>query len=145
MNLRRPSIIGALLTLCAGSAAADAPPGRFSVTANVYDTKTKLTWQHPLDANSLPLADAASYCAGLPGGAWRLPSVKELQTIVDDSRVNPAIDPAVFPDTPAAVFWASDPVVGSDPPRAWWVNFNYGNSGNNAVTTPARFRCVRSQ
>ena len=58
---------------------------------------------------------------------WRLPNVRELQSIVDWSRNSPAIDKAAFPNAPSDYFWSSSPYV-SDPTRAWSVYFLSGNT-----------------
>jgi hypothetical protein len=63
--------------------------------------------------------------AGSSGIAWRLPNVKELTSIADKSRSNPAIDPAAFPATPANYFWSASPHVG-DSTNAWYVFFSNG-------------------
>jgi hypothetical protein len=61
------------------------------------------------------------------GVAWRLPNVKELSSITDKSRSNPAIDAVVFPATPVNWFWSSSPFVGFTF-NAWIVNFYDGGS-----------------
>ncbi len=61
---------------------------------------------------------------------WRLPNIKELDTIVDRSFINPAVDLAVFPGTPAARFWSSSPFV-SDSNYARYVHFYDGYDGLN--------------
>jgi hypothetical protein len=38
---------------------------------------------------------------------WRLPTIKELDSIVNLGRYNPSIDPAYFPDTVASGYWSS--------------------------------------
>ena len=38
---------------------------------------------------------------------WRLPSVKELQSIVETCGYDPAINRAIFPATPASYFWSA--------------------------------------
>ena len=58
--------------------------------------------------------------------AWRLPNVKELSSIADKTRSNPAIDTTAFPAAPANWFWSSSPYVGNAY-DAWFVNFYYGN------------------
>ena len=87
-----------------------------------------------------------SYCTGnagaLPGSGWRLPSKTELQTIVDDSQHNPAIDPNAFPGTPSNVFWTSSAYAPS-PGYAWFVYFDGGATSNNVVATSSWVRCVR--
>src|ERR1700683_1138102 len=75
--------------------AADAPAGRYTIAnGTVYDTKTRLTWQQGVSSTVHTWAGGASYCTGnvggLPGTGWRVPSLTELQTIVDDSRSSPA-------------------------------------------------------
>ena len=61
---------------------------------------------------------------------WRLPNVKELSSVVDRSRIYPAIDPTAFPNTPSGTpFWTSSPIVGYSG-NAWYVAFDYGGVGN---------------
>ena len=124
---------------------ADVPSGCYVVAnGTVLDTKTTLTWQQGVDPGSYSWADAQAYCAtlDLDGGVWRLPSMKELLTIVDFTRADPAIDPAAFPDTPSDYFWSSSPVAGSST-AAWGVNFNKGSAGTAPLDFTARVRCVR--
>ncbi|HLA34982.1 MAG TPA: DUF1566 domain-containing protein [Rhodocyclaceae bacterium] len=53
---------------------------------------------------------------------WRLPNIRELQTLVDRSVVNPAIDKMAFPSTPSKFFWSGTP----DMDFAWYVDFSSG-------------------
>jgi hypothetical protein len=57
-----------------------------------------------------------------------LPNIRELQTLIDYSRWNPASDPATFPNTPASFFWSNSVNAGSST-FAWGVNFGSGLSG----------------
>ena len=64
---------------------------------------------------------------------WRLPNIKELASIVDRSKSNPAItDPSSFPNTPYDTnFWSSSPYVSSSV-NAWGLNFGDGSvNGSN--------------
>ncbi|HEX7480716.1 MAG TPA: DUF1566 domain-containing protein [Polyangiales bacterium] len=127
-------------------ALADAPPGRYTVsttTGTVYDTRTKLTWQQTVDANSYTQANAKTYCTNLApvGTGWRLPNVRELLTIVDPTKYNPSIDPTAFPSTPVDYFWSSSNYVGPSG-GAWYVNFVDGSSGTDVTTSSYRVWCV---
>ena len=142
------------------SAGANAPAGQYVVTAGgtgngtVYDTKSKLTWQQTISSTSYGWADAKTYCAGvaasLGGTGWRLPTLKELQSLVDYSQSTaPMIDPNAFPSTPSVIFWSSSPQAGS-PPYVWVVDFSLGStstydSGTNifGLPNPLNVRCVR--
>jgi Protein of unknown function (DUF1566) len=109
--------------------------------ALVADHATGLVWQRALDPGSYTYPDARAYCAGL-GAGWRVPSLKELQTIVEDTDEFPAIDPDAFPDTPSVDFWTSS-LDASGSGSAWYVDFFYGASDNDVQTRTYRVRCVR--
>ena len=137
--------VAVIVVALTASADANAPAGRYT-TANgtVYDTKTKLTWQEAVPTGTYTWANAKAYCAGLSlnGTGWRLPTIKELQTIVDDSQANPSIDTTAFPSTPANWFWSSSPLVGWSS-FAWYVSFNYGSPNVYDVSSTYLVRCVR--
>ena len=150
--LRRPlrlapaALVLALAVLPAPHAQADAPACRYAVSADtVPDHDTCLTWQRAVAASSYTWASAATYCNNLvlagPNN-WRLPTIQELQTIVDESRVNPAIDTTAFPSTPAQYFWSSSPYAG-DSSDAWVVDFHLGYVYHDDVGYTYRVRCVR--
>jgi len=74
---------------------------------------------------------AAVNAAGLCGKTdWRLPTVDELQGLVDygvdSSTDKPTIDETYFPNTVNWVYWTSSPLVG-DSSVAWYVDFGFGN------------------
>jgi hypothetical protein len=131
------------------SADADAPAGRYTTAGGtVYDTKTKLTWQQLVPTTTYAWADAKTYCASpavstaLGGSGWRLPTYKELLTIVDYSQSGPAIDPIAFPGTPSDWFWSSTPYASSSG-SAWRVDFSDGSARHYGVGISYRVRCVR--
>ena len=151
MKRALPRLLGAaviaagLVIVIAGRASA--PAGRYTTDADtVYDTKTKLTWQQALSSSSYTQAGAASYCSslGLNGATWRLPTVKELVTIVDVSVASPGptIDSTAFPGTPASYFWSSTPYAGASG-DAWYVSFYGGDANDDGVSKTSYVRCVR--
>jgi len=150
MNVSTPRFLGVIaimaVTLIA-SADASAPAGRYTMAAGtVYDNKTKLTWQQTVSSTEYSWADAKTYCTGLGaslgGTGWRLPTVKELQTLIDHSQSSPSIDSTAFPATPASWFWSSSPVAGSSS-GAWLVSSFYGFTYGSAFPYPSFVRCVR--
>lgn len=126
---------------------AAAPGPRYSIAdGTVYDTRTRLTWQQAIPTSRYGWADAEAYCAELALGgdasdAWRLPSINELQTLVDDAT-NPAIDLVAFPKTPSEYFWSSSAVI-DDASRAWTAFFTNGSTYSFALTAAKNVRCVR--
>ncbi|MBI4741105.1 MAG: DUF1566 domain-containing protein [Betaproteobacteria bacterium] len=57
---------------------------------------------------------------------WRLPKVRELQSIVDYAVTTaPTINGSVFPATPQDTFWSASPYA-LDPSQAWQLDFTYG-------------------
>ena len=84
--------------------------------------------------------------AGLCGATdWRMPTQNELMSIVDYGRVNPAIDPTYFPNTPASHFWsASADASSSLSSFAWHVYFGNGNAFGYFKYAPDQVRLVRA-
>jgi hypothetical protein len=156
MNASIPRFLCAvalIATILPTPADASAPDGRYVVTnggtsnGTVYDTKTRLTWQQTISSNSYVWADAKTYCAGggsiLGDTGWRLPTLKELQSLVDYSQTTPpTIDSTAFPGEPPVWFWSASPLAGSSS-YAWNVDFGHGDAGANVVSNILYVRCVR--
>jgi hypothetical protein len=121
-------------------------PPRYDLTlaGTALDQSTRLTWQRAASVERVTwdVANAACAALDLQGKGWRLPNMKELQTLVDESRASPTIDADAFPDTPAEGFWAATPLVGSSA-AFWFVSFDEGIAYNALRTHPYRYRCVR--
>ena len=113
----------------------------------VTDNVTGLMWQEPIAPSTYTWGDAHCYCAGLSQAGhndWRLPTVIELVSLVDETIVapGPAINMTAFPSTPSAIFWTSSPVAGGTG-YAWYVNFSFGSTGFFVVNNTYQVRCVR--
>lgn len=124
---------------------AETPPGRYVVAGAglVTDLRTGLTWQQTPDMAFYTWMEASTYCrsfsVGLSSG-FRLPSLKEMLTLVDPTRVAPALDIMMFPNTPPEWFWtASD----RSPMGPAAVSFDTGATSFFAATDSLRVRCVR--
>ncbi len=95
-------------------------------TVCAVDTETGLEWSKTLlKGKNCTQAEAEEACKAL-GKGWRLPTIKELFSIVDHTKYAPAVDKAVFKDTKSDYYWSSTPVAAS-PDCAWVVSFSNGN------------------
>jgi uncharacterized protein DUF1566 len=116
-----------------GSYATGCPlEGRFvdNGDGTVTDTCTELMWQKDAIYNSSLWCDAITYCENLSFAGhsdWRLPNVRELESIIDYGRVNPSIDPVfgagTWPDEPHIYYWSSTSISAA---YAWYVGFDRG-------------------
>jgi hypothetical protein len=125
----------------------DASAGEYVIaTGEDEDTQTGLIWQQADNGEALSGWSAAqAYCGSLRlnGHAWRVPSIKELETLVDESKDRPAIDTNAFPGT-ANEHYCSSSAWGNPPLAAWYVDFSTGQAGSaNADYGPCWVRCVR--
>jgi hypothetical protein len=104
--------------------------GRFvdNLDGTVTDTCTGLMWQQDTELGAYDWQEALLYCDRFRLGDhtdWRLPNVRELLSIVDYGRVEPAIDP-VF-DAESFNYWSSTN-HNEFPQYAWYINFYGGNA-----------------
>ena len=112
----------------------------------VIDNITKLEWQR-MDDNTARNWDAAwDYCAALDldnHDDWRLPTIIELQSIVDyGSATVPTIDQVAFTNTNSSFYWSASSRASSSS-SAWFVFFNNGVVLSDVKTNNYFVRCVR--
>lgn len=120
---------------------------RFTDNADgtVRDNLTGLIWlknascfgletsTNALSSSNALAAGACGLTDGSAAGSWRLPNVKELQSLIDFGKSSPALPPGnpfsgVRFD---ALYWTSTTGAGY-PSFAWWVNLDFGNVGNGS-------------
>ena len=103
----------------------------------VTDATTGLTWKRCSEgqiwtgntcsgtANTYTWAQAVALTSSFSNrNDWRLPNIRELQTIVDRTVYNPSINSSIFPNTSASRIWSASSYSSS----AWYVGFGYGDS-----------------
>jgi Protein of unknown function (DUF1566) len=127
------------------------PASHYAIASGeVTDNYTGLVWQqaHASAEATLGWEGAGSYCGGLAlnGKSWRVPSLNELASIVDDvptGNVSPAVDHDAFPSTGANLqYWSASP-YGTSTTEHWTINFEDGFTAHRANATLGSARCVR--
>ncbi|PIQ50688.1 MAG: hypothetical protein COW02_18920 [Comamonadaceae bacterium CG12_big_fil_rev_8_21_14_0_65_59_15] len=122
----------------------------------VTHTPTRLMWQrcalgqtwtgstcsgsasiHPWDVANALTGNFAAH------SDWRLPTSDELLSLVDYSKISPAIDTTLFPGTPSSVFWSGS-AYAIDSGTAWGVQFNGGYANGSDRSASNAVRLVRA-
>ena len=132
--------------------------GRFvdNGDGTVTGTCTGLMWQQDTadtngdgqidDADQLQWCNALAYCENLTFAGhddWRLPNIRELQSIVDYGRSRPSIDPVFGALSTFPFYWSSTSLALS-PIIAWYVVFFVGDVDNFGKDSLFFVRAVRS-
>ena len=73
---------------------------------------------------------------------WRLPTINELDSIVNNDIYNPAINTTYFPNTVSSDYWSST-TYAPNTFVAWGVYFGYGNDSPSAKDDSYYVRAVR--
>ena len=135
--------IQSLAQVCNESIPLTTPDSRFSINIDgtVVDNKTGLMWMRC----SLGQTWNGNGCSGVSANFswvnainagetetfanhndWRVPNIKELNSILEDACYEPAINENIFPATPQSFFWSASPhAVDSNDQR--WLDFVTGD------------------
>jgi hypothetical protein len=126
---------GRAVSRCVAGAVTVAPR-QFATEGDVIvDRVTGLRWERAAGAPA-SFEQAGLRCASL---GMRLPSIRELQSIVDESSHDPAIDLTWFPGTDPVGFWSAT-LRGENP---WHVQFRDGQTSAEALAEELlASRCV---
>jgi hypothetical protein len=137
---------GYSLADCNGDIHATTPSGDFTVHRNgtVTHNKTGLMWKVCSEGQAwsngsctgnvanytwdkaLQIPSTLNVSGGFAGYTdWRLPNIKELQSIVEQQCYNPSIKSTIFPSTASDLYWSSSPVA-LPSYYAWGVLFSNG-------------------
>ncbi|MFZ1640196.1 MAG: DUF1566 domain-containing protein [Candidatus Contendobacter sp.] len=132
------------------------------VNGTAYHNKTGLTWKRCAEGqswnsgNCTGTAGTYTWLQALQRGPtigtfagfndWRLPNLKELNSIVEQRNWKPAINATVFPNTPTTdpqfYFWSASPFA-PFASVAWYVQFDSGYSGDLYEGDSLAVRLVR--
>ncbi len=101
--------------------------------AAVLDKETGLVWeQSPDGTNTYTWENAQLHCNQLTTGGrggWRLPTVQELDSLVDPTQATPSLPSGhPFNNVQSFGYWSAT-TLASSTINAWGVNFNFGSVG----------------
>jgi hypothetical protein len=104
-------------------------------SANCFGTQT---WAQALtDANGLA-SPACGLSDGSTAGQWRLPNLRELQSLIDYNAFTPAIQSgSPFLGLQSSVRYWSSTTVANNNPNAWDIDFDIGTVNRNQPKTSA--------
>jgi Protein of unknown function (DUF1566) len=161
MNFLASGILGISILLAAASPNLAHAQQRYNLSADgqeVTDSKTGLVWRRCAEgmvwkaptctgqavySTQAEAAGRAKAVATSGDQPWRLPTMKELSSIVavrEAGEGKAAIDATIFPVTPLARFWTSSSV---GPGYFMFVGFLEGSAGEGPRNSPGATRLVR--
>ncbi len=119
---------------------------KFVINSNktVTDTSTGLMWQQENEFFA-GWGSALLYCENLSLAGyddWRLPTIKELQSIVGHEFYGPSIDSEAFPVAKSAHYWSST-TKGQFYQMSWRTTFYHGEIGGDNKPDNYYVRAVR--
>lgn len=113
----------------------------------ITDLLTNLIWQKMPYSDTLSWEQALAYADTLTlAGAsdWRLPNIKELQSINDETVINPSINKNFFSITAANKYWSST-TLPNQTTKAWYLNTQFGITTYDYKTLRHQLICVRTK
>jgi len=111
----------------------------------VSDYITGLIWQKTNNSGTLTWEAALVFAENLSLAGktdWRIPNIKELQSLNDPSLCKPSFNKTYFPGMLSGNFWSSTSMV-NNTVKAWDINVDYGIVSYNDKTVKEYVLCVR--
>lgn len=94
----------------------------------IHDNITNLTWQKLAAQDSMTWEDALKYATASSTANysdWRMPNIKELQSLNDEKYINPSIDKNTFTNIEVSKYWSST-TLPNQTDKAWYLDTRYG-------------------
>nr|WP_275284988.1 DUF1566 domain-containing protein [Thiospirillum jenense] len=146
---------------CITGLTANNPDNVYTINANgtVLDTRTGLMWKRCTEgntwnaatngcsgepttfdwSNALSLAEASTWANYTD---WRLPNRKELASLIENCRIDQAINDTVFPNTHNSYYWSSSPSADYET-MSWQIHFADGTTDSGVRLGANVVRLVR--
>ncbi len=136
-----------------------APDSRYELIgdgAEVKDKQTGLIWQrcsigqsfngNTCTGNAIAVDWKYALQTAKSTNKWRLPNIKELDSLVELACYEPSINENIFPNTKMSYYLSSSPSAVANVGSAWMVSFADGNNSYYKNTKTGGFvRLVRSE
>ena len=115
----------------------------------VMDKTTGLMWQDNIDTKTIKKnrEDAKQYCRSLVFAGyddWYLPRIKQLKSIVDNKKRNPAIRDG-FKNVKEYHYWSSSPNLSANLINVFNIDFKNGQTYNTNRKGKCYVRCARGK
>lgn len=109
------------------------------------DQLTGLIWQQvPTDSMTWEQALIAAEALTLGGSSlWRMPNIKELQSVSEPTIYNPSINKTYFSGISTSQYWSSTS-LSNQSTKAWYLDTQYGITSQVLKTNKLRLLAVRS-
>ena len=114
--------------------------------SSVYDSLNNLVWQISPMPTTLNWEDAliAAENLNLDGHSdWRLPNIKELRSLNDETLIQPSMNKTVFPSASVNKYWSST-TLPNQTTKAWYWSNAFGITTYDLKTVANYVLCVRT-
>jgi hypothetical protein len=111
----------------------------------ITDNLTQLIWQKAPNTAVLTWENALAYAENLSLASatdWRLPNIKELQSLNDESVTNPSANTTFFPTIGVHNYWSSTSLP-NQTTKSWYWNTQFGITTYDTKTNSNYVLCVR--
>ena len=110
----------------------------------ITDNLTQLVWQKTPNPNVVTWEQALTYAEGLTIGTtsdWRLPNIKELQSINNELTTNPSVFLPYFSNVGVHNYWSSTSLP-NQTTKSWYWNTQFGITTYDVKTNSNYVLCV---
>lgn len=110
----------------------------------ITDNLTQLVWQKTPNPNVVTWEQALTYAEGLTIGTtsdWRLPNIKELQSLTNEAATNPSVFLPYFNGFGIHNYWSSTSLP-NQTTKAWYWNTQFGITTYDVKTNSNYVLCV---
>ncbi len=111
----------------------------------ITDNLTQLIWQKVPNTSALTWENAIAYAEELSLATatdWRLPNIKELQSLNDESLTNPSVNQTFFGSIGVKNYWSSTSVQ-NQTANAWFWNTQFGITTFSPKTATNFVLCLK--